>query len=117
MNQSKKINGYTKSIWSGVTTLELARAVELSIEKNITGLHHVTNNIPINKYELLLLFKKYTKKDITITEIDGRDTNKSFLDTRHELGYEIPSYDVMIKNMIELINNENKLYSQYSISI
>ena len=62
MSQTHEINGFTKSIWSGVTTLELAKAVQWSIENNTTGLYHVTNNSTITKYELLTLFKKYTKK-------------------------------------------------------
>ena len=60
----KVIHGYTKSIWSGVTTIELAKAVKWAI-KNINGLYHVTNNKSISKYELLKLFKKYTKKKLT----------------------------------------------------
>ena len=58
MNQEDEISGFTKSIWSGVTTIELAKAVKWSIENNITGLYHVTNNSSITKYELLKLFKK-----------------------------------------------------------
>lgn len=115
MSQTNSIEGYTKSIWSGVTTIELAKAVGASIEKNINGLHHVTNNMSINKYDLLMLFKKYTKKDIVIKKIDGRDTNKSFLDTRRELTIEIPSYEEMVRDMVDLIKKEYKLYSQYRI--
>jgi dTDP-4-dehydrorhamnose reductase len=115
MYQSKSIKGYTKSIWSGVTTLELAKAVNCAIEKNILGLHHVTNNQSINKYELLMLFKKYTQKDINIIKIDGKETNKSFIDTRKLLDFQIPSYDIMIFEMVELIRNNKSLYSQYEI--
>jgi len=113
MCQSKSIKGYSKSIWSGVTTLELAKAVNCAIEKNISGLHHVTNNQSINKYELLMIFKKYTQKDINIIKIDGKKTDKSFIDTRQMLDYRIPSYDEMIFEMVNLIKKEHKLYSQY----
>jgi len=115
MSQSKPIEGFTKSVWSGVTTIELAKAVEASIQKNITGLHHVTNNLTINKYELLMLIKKYTRKKIMITKVDGRKTDKSFIDTRRMLGYEIPSYDQMIFEMVECIKKDQILYSQYSV--
>jgi len=43
MSQQGSIQGYTKALWSGVTTLELAKAVEWAIEADITGLYHVTN--------------------------------------------------------------------------
>lgn len=114
MNQKGTINGFTKAIWSGVTTLELAKAVNWAIKNDITGLYHLTNNQPINKYELLRLLKKYTKKDISITPIEGKDVDKSFIDTRNEINYIIPSYDLMIKNLVDLIK-KNKLYSQYNI--
>lgn len=113
MMQDGTINGFTKAIWSGVTTLELAKAVQWSIENNITGLYHITNNKFINKYELLNLFKKYTKKSIEILPVDGKNVDKSFIDTRKELDYEIPSYDEMISNMVQMIKKNKSLYSQY----
>jgi len=113
MQQSGAINGFTKAIWSGVTTLELAKAVHWAIENDIRGLYHITNNSSISKYELLMLFKKYTKKQIEINKIGGKDIDKSFIDTRKELDYQIPSYEVMIEEMIELIKSKPKLYGQY----
>ena len=112
MNQSGTINGFTKAIWSGVTTFELARAIKWAIENDITGLYHVTNNKSINKNNLLKLFKKYTKKDIDIIAVDGKKVNKSFVDTRTEINYEISDYDNMVKDMVNEIA-ENDLYKQY----
>lgn len=115
MKQHGVINGFTKAIWSGITTLELAKAIKWAIENNITGLYHLTNNKSINKNDLLNLFKKYTKKTIEIISIDGKETDKSFIDTRAEINYIIPNYDVMIKEMVGLIDNNRELYSQYTI--
>jgi len=113
MGQSGNILGYTKAIWSGVTTIELAKAVECSIRKDITGLHHITNNSSISKYDLLTLFQKYMKKDIQISAVDGKKSNKSFCDTRGLLDYKIPSYDQMVSEMAELIFSKKSLYHQY----
>ena len=113
MNQTGTINGFTEAIWSGVTTLELAKAVYWAIENNICGLYHVTNNDVINKYELLSLFKKYMNKEIEINPIEGRIANKSFIDTREERDYIIPTYEEMVKEMTKLINENKSLYSQY----
>jgi len=115
MSQEGRIKGFTKSYWSGVTTLELAKAVEWVIEKDIQGLYHITNGIPINKYELLMLFKKYTNKEIEIESVQGKVTDKSFLDTRKEIDYAIPSYEKMISEMILFIKCRRKLYKQYTI--
>ena len=116
MNQQGDISGFTKATWSGVTTIELAKAVKWSIDNNVTGLYHVTNNSSISKHDLLQLFQKYTKKNISINPVDGKNINKSFLDTRKEINYVIPSYEEMIKDMVEFINNHETLYQQYLVS-
>jgi dTDP-4-dehydrorhamnose reductase len=115
MSQQDDITGFTRAIWSGATTLELARAIKWSIENDITGLYHVTNNSSISKYELLKLFQKYTKKDIDINPIDGKGVDKSFVDTRLLMDYEIPSYDQMITEMVEMMIVNKSLYSQYEV--
>jgi dTDP-4-dehydrorhamnose reductase len=113
MGRSGSISGFTGAIWSGVTTIELAKAVKWSIDNNIVGLYHVTNNSSISKNNLLKLFKKHTKKDIDITPVDGKNVNKSFIDTRLLMDYVIPSYDRMISDMVDLIAGNELLYSQY----
>jgi dTDP-4-dehydrorhamnose reductase len=115
MSQKSDISGFTKAIWSGVTTIELSKAVKWSIDNSITGLYHVTNNTSISKYELLKLFHKHTKKDINIKPVDGNNVDKSFIDTRLLINYKIPSYDQMISDMVSLIANNRSLYSQYKV--
>jgi len=115
LRQEGTIKGFTKSLWSGVTTLELAKAVEWAIENDIRGLYHVTNGKPINKYDLLKLFKKYTKKGIVIEAIDGRVTDKTLIDTRQELNKLIPDYDVMVHDMVVSMRKHPELYAQYSL--
>ena len=117
MNQSDSVSGFTKAIWSGVTTIELAKAVKWSIENNITGLYHITNNHPINKNELLKLFNKYTNKGVKIIPVDGNKSDKSFIDTRRLINYQIPSYDQMVMEMVRLIINNKNLYAQYYSNI
>jgi len=117
MNQQGGISGFTKVIWSGVTTIELAKAVKWSVDHHITGLYHVTNNSSISKYDLLKLFQKHTKEDIDIKPVDGKNVDKSFIDTRLLMNYKIPSYDQMISDMVSLITNNRPLYSQYKVGI
>ena len=115
MNQSGIIEGFTKAIWSGVTTIELAKAIKWFINNNTIGLYQLTNGISINKYDLLHLFKKYTNKNIEISKVDGIVTNKSFVDTRQEINYQLPTYDEMIRDMVSLIKNNRILYSHYNL--
>ena len=115
MNQSGVIDGFTKAIWSGVTTIELAKAVKWFINNNTIGLYQLTNGIPIKKYDLLHLFKNYTDKNIEIHKIEGSDINKSFIDTRKEINYLLPTYDQMIGDMVTHIKNNQMLYGHYKL--
>lgn len=113
MNQTSTINGFTKAIWSGITTLELAKAIHWAIKNDLKGLYHLTNNEPINKYDLLRLFQKHTNKDIHVNQVDGKAVNKSFVDTRRLIDYKIPSYEVMINDMVGFMNKNKNLYAHY----
>jgi dTDP-4-dehydrorhamnose reductase len=115
MNQEIAINGFTAAIWSGITTLELAKGIVWAIEDNITGLYHLTNNLSINKYDLLSLFKKETNKQIEITEVNGKKVDKSFIDTRKLINYKIPDYEIMIREMVALIKKNAHQYKHYNI--
>ena len=111
ISQDTDVQGYTNSIWSGVTTIELAKAIKWAIDFKITGLYHITNGYFINKYELLKLFKKYSNSQIQITPIDGKSHDKSFFDSRKEINYKIPSYEQMVKQMIIDTKSNHKKYN------
>ena len=113
--QEGKIDGYTQALWSGVSSLELAKVVKWAIDNDIKGLYHVTNGKPISKYELLSLMKKHTQSQVAINPTDEYKVDKSFVDSRQEINFKIPSYDEMIFNMVELIKAEEHLYSHYNI--
>ena len=115
MSQSGNISGYTKTIWSGVTTIELAKTIKWSIDNNMTGLYHITNNTSISKYELLKLFQKYTQKKINIDPIDGKSVNKSLLDTKKVINHHISSYEKMVKEMTENMKSNFSLYPYNNI--
>lgn len=59
-NQHNKINGFTRAIFSGLTTVELSKVIlDIVIPQNlVAGLYQVASN-PISKYELLTKKKKY----------------------------------------------------------
>jgi dTDP-4-dehydrorhamnose reductase len=115
MFQSGNINGYDKSIWSGVTTIFLPIIIENLINQKVVGLYHVTSDNPITKYELLNLLKKYSNKNINILKIDGYISDKSLLDTRKIVNINIPTYDTMIHEMFVYIIQNKKVYQHYNI--
>lgn len=109
ISQKGSIKGFSNVIWTGVTTLELAKAIEKSFNLNLTGLYHLVNNKKINKFELLKLFKKYTHRDIDIEEDDTCTSDKSLVNNRKDFNFEIPSYSDMIEEMCKWINNHKKI--------
>lgn len=95
------IKGYSKAMWSGVTTIELAKVIEKCLTNNICGLYHVTNNEKISKYDLLTLFNKHLFSEKNIISDNSVINDKSLIDTRQELNYVIPSYRKMIEEMFK----------------
>ena len=108
--QSNEVEGYTKVIWTGVTTVQLAKAIEKGIKNDLTGLHHVVNNDFIAKKDLLELFKKHFNKDIIIKNNDMLASEKTLIRTEKSFDFEIPSYDEMIEQMKEWVLNHKELY-------
>ena len=115
MLQEKPINGYTNVFWSGISTLELAKAVLWAIENNITGLYNLTNGKKISKNDLLLIINKYSSKKLIINPVETLSSDKSFHDTRKEINYDIPSYNIMVKKIIQHITVNSVLYPHYKI--
>lgn len=115
MSQDKPINGFTNVYWSGVTTMELARSVVWAINNNIKGLYNITNGVRISKYNLLEIINYYTNKNLVINPIETSFCDKSFIDTRNELDYKIPSYKIMISELVEFIKSNSTNYPHYII--
>lgn len=108
------LNGYEKSIWGGVTTLELAKIIDKSIQENLTGLYQISNNIPISKFDLVSLIVKEFDLPIKINPTEGVICDKSIVNScREGFSHTVPSYDVMIAEMKLFMNTHKDLYKQY----
>lgn len=113
MNQHGKINGFKTAIWGGVTTLELAKAIDSAIVQNKTGLVQLSNGVGIAKYDLLQLFKKiWHKQDIEILPFGGNGVNKSIAKSAR-FDYEVPTYEQMLLEQYDWMKAHKDLYLQY----
>jgi dTDP-4-dehydrorhamnose reductase len=113
MKQTDTINGYSGAIWSGVTTITLAKAMDAAIKQGLTGLYHLTNNTPINKFELLNIINRVFNKGCQINNITGINVNKSTINTRKDFSFTVPSYEDMIIEMKDWITSHKSLYPHY----
>jgi dTDP-4-dehydrorhamnose reductase len=113
MQQNKGyIEGYEKSIWGGVTTLELAKAIEQFIACNITGLYQLTNGTKITKYELVQLIVQQFNLNIDVKKIDGLSSDKSIQSSRRDgFSYTVPSYKTMIEDLYNFMGIYKKNYT------
>jgi dTDP-4-dehydrorhamnose reductase len=117
MQQSVEINGFTKSIWTGQTTLQLAKTIENAVLQKAYGLYNAVPDHSISKYELVKLFNHYFKDDtIKINPIDGILADKSLIRTRYEFDCLIPDYETMIAELAEWMKNHKDMYSHYNLS-
>ena len=114
--QEGEIKGYSQAFWTGVTTLELAKAIITILEKNITGLYHLVNNEKIDKFSLLNIFlKAFPCSKVTgINAFDDYKTDKSLINTRRDISLAVPAYVTMIAEMKIWIAEHKELYPHYA---
>ncbi|MFL0162077.1 dTDP-4-dehydrorhamnose reductase family protein [Aquirufa salirivi] len=113
MQQSGEINGYTRALWSGVTTLEMAKVIHEAIEQNLVGLAHVTNGEKISKFDLLQLLKDIWKReDLTIKAFSDYFVDKSLIPSK-QLNYQVPSYKKMLEDQWNWMETNQSLYQKF----
>lgn len=109
-----EINGYQKSIWGGITTLELAKVIDSCIESDLTGLYQISNNRSISKYDLVSLIVKEFGLPIKVNAVEGVVCNKSIVNTeRQDFSFSVSPYDKMVKDIHEFMDVHKELYKQY----
>lgn len=114
MKQSGTISGYTGAMWTGVTTLTLAKAMEQAVKENLIGLYNLVNNESISKYDLLCLFNKYCKNNsLIINKSEKLALDKSLRRKRNDFSFVVPSYEQMVIEMKEWIDAHKTLYPLY----
>lgn len=113
--KSDSVNGFSKSIWGGITTLQLAKCIHYFIENKFVGLYQISNEDAISKYDLLKLIKNEFELSLTLNEVEGLVCDKSILSTKIDgkILINIPSYKKMIEEMKIEMDNHKELYTQY----
>jgi dTDP-4-dehydrorhamnose reductase len=115
MKQNGKINGYTKSMWTGQTTLQLAKTIEMAAKEKAHGLYNAVPDHSISKYDLVLLFNHYLREDsLTINPIEGIRADKSLKRTKYDFSYLIPDYETMLAELAEWMKKHKKNYPHYN---
>ena len=116
MQQSGSVSGYTRAVWTGQTTLQLAKTMEICARERVHGLYNAVPVSSITKYELLQLFNRYLRaEEIAINPADVNAADKSLKCTHWELDYRIPDYEQMVMDLADWMRKHEKLYPHYRI--
>lgn len=97
-----ELQGWENAWWNGITTLELAKCINVYIDNPIiNGIYHlVNNNNKINKFDLLSKINEIYDLNKTIIRSQGpKPVNKILIDTRDLINFNIPNYDDMLLEM------------------
>ena len=114
MRQEGEVKGYTRAIWNGQTTLQLAKTIEYGALRRIGGLYNVVPKVAISKFELLQLFNRHLRGDaVHIEPVPGLTIDKSLLRTRHALDCPVPEIPEMIAELAAWMREHRTLYPHY----
>ncbi|MEK4359533.1 SDR family oxidoreductase [Paenibacillus sp. FSL M7-1455] len=100
MSQKGTVTGYRNVMWNGVTTLELAKAVDRFMNSSVSGLIHLAHPVPICKHDLLLLFQEiWDLRDVVVLPVDQPVQDRTLVSTRADIDYAVPHYRDMLKEL------------------
>jgi dTDP-4-dehydrorhamnose reductase len=101
-HKGKSIKGWTKAIFSGLTTAELARVIERLTETmpDARGLYHLSA-APISKFDLLTGLGRRIGGGTAIAPDDSFNCDRSLDSQRFRtvFGYTPPAWDVMLDEL------------------
>lgn len=116
MKQRDEVNGYTHAMWTGLTTLQLAKIMETAAKVKANGLVNMVYEKNISKYDLLKLFNKYLRDDaIVVNPYEGVSVDKTLIRTNFNFDYIVPDYETMISEMAEWMRVHKDLYPHYNL--
>lgn len=116
MQQRGTVKGFTRAMWTGQTTLQVAKTMEAALKQGATGLINTVPDHAISKYDMLVLFNRYFRNnELNIEPSDSFSADKSLVRTRFDFDYQIPDYETMIAELAEFMRSHASLYPHYSL--
>lgn len=117
LQQKGCVKGYKNAFWTGQTTLQLAKTIENAAILHIHGLYNMVPEEKISKYNMLVLFNKYLRKNpIEIIPEESFKIDKSLIRSNFEIfSYKIPSYEQQIIELGEWMRSHKELYPHYEL--
>lgn len=114
MTSRGTVKGYEKVFWNGVTTLELAKAIDAFISAGTTGLCHLPSPEKISKHGLITLMRDtWGRKEPQIVPEPGVVSDKTLVSTRSDLPYTPRDYKTQFAELKAWMFSHKDLYAPY----
>lgn len=116
MAQKGPVRGYSCAIWTGLTTLELAKAMERAAEEDVHGLVNMVPPESISKLDLLRLFNQELRGGSVEIVPDGSvQLDKTLVRTDFGCSFRPAGYGGQVAEMAEWIRAHRDLYPHYEL--
>lgn len=116
MAQEGPVRGYSGAIWTGLTTLELAKAMERAASEDVHGLVNMVPPANISKLDLLRLFNESLRGGSVEIVPDGSlQLDKTLARTNFDSSFRPAGYAEQVAEMTAWIRAHADLYPHYAI--
>jgi dTDP-4-dehydrorhamnose reductase len=100
-NMNTELPGWSNHLWSGMTTLQLAKCIDQYIKNPChAGVYHLVNNdLCISKYDLLELINQIFQCNKKIIPCNAEKSVNKVLITSNPVFYNIPDYKTQLSEL------------------
>lgn len=115
MKQRGTVHGYTRAMWTGLATTELARLMLLAAERKAKGLINLVPSHSISKCDLLGLFNRsFQGSSVKVIPDDKVNLDKSLIRTNFSCSLSVKDYPEQIEEMYRWVCAHRNLYPNYA---
>lgn len=114
MTSEGPVQGFQRVFWNGVTTLELAKAIDAFIGDGTVGLYHLASPGRISKHDLITLMRDiWMRKLPRIIPESDTASDKTLISTRTDLPFLPVSYSRQLHELRAWVYAHKELYPLY----
>ena len=116
MRQPGPVKGFTGAVWTGLTTLELAKAMEHEAAEGACGLVNMVPEGSISKCDLLGLFNEELRGGkVEIVPDAGLQLDKTLVRTNFAPSFRPKPYPEQVREMAGWVRAHKDLYPHYEV--
>jgi len=106
LRQASTVPGYAAVLWTGVTTLELAKAVHAAIEENLGGLYHLVPDTSISKSDLLRgIACAFDIRGVQVVPQGSPRCQRTLVCTRTDFSFQVHDYGPMLDELAKAVHD------------